>query len=354
MNDNDILDLEKLKKVVLDSISKLKNDVYSLDKFKESRRNLNFEKKDFDTFENKSENEKKLYIASLIDHTLLDPLATTKDFEILYKEASDYKVCSVCIPPNRLEDMSSFSLFNCKSAYKDLRVNVDSMNIFFDYKEFAKYLRLPGVISKDYNDSDKWHPFKSDVRICTVIGFPLGYSSINSKVYEVECINSINGVIKNGFDFLASIPSKDDGVESMHYTNLEIVDEIDMVISLSHAKEKDINYIYQEVSSVREVTKGKVLKVILETAALSDEEKTLAGFASIFAGADFLKTSTGFSKHGGASVEDVKLLRKICDLSGAKIGVKASGGIKTKDDVIKYLYAGADRIGTSSTKEILS
>lgn len=154
----------------------------------------------------------------------------------------------------------------------------------------------------------------SSVLICTVIGFPLGANTLEVKVFEA--INAL----ENG------------------------ADEIDMVINIGALKDGNTDYVLQEIKSVREVSQDKTLKVIIETALLTDMEKELATKLCLLAGVDFVKTSTGFST-SGATIEDVKLLYSIVK---GQAEVKASGGIKTFEDAQKMLEAGATRIGTSS------
>jgi len=159
----------------------------------------------------------------------------------------------------------------------------------------------------------------TSVKVCTVIGFPLGATTTAVKVFESK------EAIDNG------------------------ADEIDMVINVSALRSKDYNYVLEDISAVREVTKGKILKVIIETAYLNEEEKIKACELAKEAKADFVKTSTGFAPTG-ATAEDVSLMRKIV---GLEMGVKASGGIRTIKDVLKMIKAGANRIGTSSSVEII-
>lgn len=154
----------------------------------------------------------------------------------------------------------------------------------------------------------------SDVLVCTVIGFPLGANTITAKVNET--LDAIN----NG------------------------ADEIDMVINISKAKDGDFKYIEEEIKAVKVACKDKTLKVIIETCYLTDEEKTKACIAATNAKANFVKTSTGFGT-GGATLEDVKLMKASI---APNMEVKASGGVKSYDDLVKFVQAGATRIGTSS------
>jgi len=162
----------------------------------------------------------------------------------------------------------------------------------------------------------------SNVTVCSVIAFPFGATTTEQKVSEAE-----NAMV-NG------------------------AKEIDMVMNIGKFKSEDYDYVYNDIKSVAERTKlhNSILKVIIETSLLSDIEKVKACLIIRAAGADFVKTSTGFGK-SGAVKEDIALLKYA---SGNDIRVKASGGIKTKDDAIKMIYYGADRIGTSSGITITS
>lgn len=160
----------------------------------------------------------------------------------------------------------------------------------------------------------------SDVLVCTVIGFPLGANTIEIK--QAETMDAIN----NG------------------------ADEIDMVINIGKAKEHDYNYILEEIKAVVDAAGGHLVKVIIETCYLTDEEKVEVCRMASLAGAQFVKTSTGFGTEG-ATVHDVELMRKSIL---PEMSVKASGGVKTKEDLEKMVTAGAMRIGTSSGKELMS
>jgi len=152
------------------------------------------------------------------------------------------------------------------------------------------------------------------LRIATVVGFPNGYNTTEIKV--AETVNAI----KNG------------------------ADEIDMVIAVGKAKEGNFEYILHEISAVRQASLGKILKVIIETCLLTKEEKIALCEIVTQAGADYIKTSTGFSK-SGASLEDVLLFKKHV---GKNVKIKAAGGIRTLEDAEKFINAGADRIGASA------
>jgi len=157
--------------------------------------------------------------------------------------------------------------------------------------------------------------YDSRVKICTVSGFPLGASKPEVKVREAEI------AIEDG------------------------ADEIDMVMNVGAFKTGDFKLVEKDIKDVRNVVgKDKILKVIIEAGVLTDEEKVRATEIVKACGADFVKTSTGFG-YGGATVEDVKLLRKI---AGKSLGVKASGGIKDYQTAMNLIQAGANRIGTSS------
>ena len=206
----------------------------------------------------------------LIDHTILKQNATISDIEKLCKEAIEFNFMSVCVNP----------------AYVEMCANILK---------------------------------NSDVKVCTVIGFPLGANSTAVKVFETH------DAIKNG------------------------ADEIDMVINVTMLKDKEYNYVFNEIKAIKNACEGKLLKVILETCLLTDEEIVKACELSVEAGADFVKTSTGFST-GGATVHHVALMRKTV---GPELGVKASGGVRSYDDMVNMVEAGATRIGTSSGPKLL-
>ena len=206
----------------------------------------------------------------LIDHTLLKQDATPEQIIRLCEEAKEFDFMSVCVNP----------------AYVPLAAKC-----------------LDG----------------STVKVCTVIGFPLGMNLTRTKVEEAEL------AIKEG------------------------ADEIDMVINVGMLKAGHDQYVEEEIRELKAVAGQKVLKVIIETCLLTDEEKVRACLASKNAGADFVKTSTGFST-GGATVHDVALMRKTV---GPDMGVKASGGVRTHEDLVAMVEAGANRIGTSNGTKIL-
>lgn len=212
-----------------------------------------------------------------IEHTLLKQDATREDLEKLLKEACEYGFLGVCVNP-----------CNVKLA-----------------KQFLK--------ETGYNE----------VKVVTVVGFPLGQTTTENKVLETV------DAIKNG------------------------ADEIDMVINAGRLKDKDYNYIVDEISKIKAFCQGRNLKVILETDLLTKEEIKKACELCIQGGADFVKTSTGFVKNGvGAKEEDVKLMYETVKDAGLK--VKASGGIRDKETAIKMIEAGASRLGTSSGAKICS
>lgn len=212
-----------------------------------------------------------------IEHTLLKQDATREDLEKLLKEACEYSFLGVCVNP-----------CNVKLA-----------------KQFLK--------ETGYNE----------VKVVTVVGFPLGQTTTENKVLETV------DAIKNG------------------------ADEIDMVINVGRLKDKDYNYIVDEISKIKAFCQGRNLKVILETDLLTKEEIKKACELCIQGGADFVKTSTGFVKNGvGAKEEDVKLMYETVKDAGLK--VKASGGIRDKETAIKMIEAGASRLGTSSGAKICS
>ncbi len=204
------------------------------------------------------------------DHTLLKPEATEKDIIRLCEEAKKYDFASVCVNP-------------C-------------------FVSLAKE-QLKG----------------SNVKVCTVIGFPLGANSSSVKATEAS-IAVMNGA-----------------------------EEVDMVINVGWVKERRYEDLVYEIALIKDACEGKLLKVILETCLLTDEEIAYASKASMDAGADFVKTSTGFSK-GGATVEAVRIMRETV---GDKLGVKASGGIHTLAEAKALIEAGASRLGCSASVKIM-
>lgn len=202
-----------------------------------------------------------------IDHTNLKADASKTDIKNLVDEAIKYNFYSVC---------------------------VNSANV---------------KLIREYN---------RDVKIASVVGFPLGAMAKEAKVFEAKC------AIEDG------------------------ASEIDMVINIGRLKDCDYDYVESEIREIKEAIGENILKVIIETCLLTDEEKVKACDLSVAAGADFVKTSTGFST-GGASVEDVKLM---AETVAGKAKVKASGGIHTRDEAQALIDAGASRIGASKSIEI--
>lgn len=210
---------------------------------------------------------KKEQLAKYIDHTILKADATTEKVEQICQEALKNNFASVCI---------------------------NSCNVPLA----AKLLK------------------NSSVKVCTVIGFPLGAVSTAAKAFETE------DAIKNG------------------------AEEVDMVINVGRLKDKNYEYVKQDIKAVVNAASGKALtKVIIETCLLTDEEKVTACKLAKEAGADFVKTSTGFST-GGATAKDIKLMRETV---GNDMGVKASGGIHSYEDAMAMIENGASRIGASAS-----
>ena len=208
-------------------------------------------------------------ILSAVDHTLLRVDSTWDEIKAICDDGMKYETASVCIP-------ASF------------------------VKEAKKYV------------GDK-------LSICTVIGFPNGYSTTEAKVFEAA------DAVANG------------------------ADEVDMVINVGHLKDKKYDLISYEIKAIKAVCKDKILKVIIETCLLTDEEKIKMCEIVSKSGADFIKTSTGFAG-GGATFDDIKLFAAHVS-NGLKI--KAAGGIKSLDDAEKFLELGASRLGTSSVVKIV-
>jgi deoxyribose-phosphate aldolase len=209
----------------------------------------------------------KKQLARMIDHTLLKPEATREAVTTICKEALEYNFASVCINPANIE--------------------------------------LAAELLKG-----------SEVKVCTVIGFPLGANTKEVKAFETK-----------------------DAIEKG-------AQEVDMVINIGKLKDKDYDYVKEDIKAVVNAAKGKAItKVIIETCLLTEEEKVMACKLAKEAGADFVKTSTGFST-GGATPEDIKLMRETV---GIELGVKASGGVRSLEDAMAVIENGATRIGASAS-----
>jgi deoxyribose-phosphate aldolase len=210
-------------------------------------------------------------IAKMIDHTALKADTTKEIIEKLCQEASEYQFASVCVNPTWVETAAQL---------------------------------LKG----------------SDVKVCTVIGFPLGANTPETKAFETK-----------------------DAIEKG-------ANEVDMVINIGALKDKNNDLVARDIKAVVDAAEGKALtKVIIETCLLTEEEKVRACELAVSAGAKFVKTSTGFST-GGATVEDIELMRKTV---GPEIGVKASGGVRDTEGAEALVKAGASRIGASSGVSIV-
>ncbi|MFA7550239.1 MAG: deoxyribose-phosphate aldolase [Sedimentibacter sp.] len=211
-----------------------------------------------------------LEIMKYVDHTLLKAYATWEEIRILGEEAIKYNTASVCVPPNYVK-------------------------------------RLHDTYGEKLN-------------ICTVVGFPLGYSTTEAKIEE--CVQAL----KDG------------------------VNEIDMVINISDVKNKDYKSVEDEIRKIKEIVGEHILKVIVETCYLTEVEKIEMCHAVTNAGADYIKTSTGFGT-GGATLEDVQLIKKYI---GNNVRIKASGGIRTLKDMEAFIDAGCSRLGTSSAIKLIN
>ncbi len=208
-------------------------------------------------------------ILSHVDYTLLKPTATWEDIKKLCDGAVRYKTASVCVPP-------------CYVSR----------------------------IKKEYGDS---------LNICTVIGFPLGYSVTESKVTEAKT------AVKEG------------------------ASEIDMVVNVNFVKNGEFDLVTREIEAIKKACSGRILKVIIETCYLTDEEKIRLCQCVTDAKADYIKTSTGFGTQG-ATFEDVKLFAANI---GKDVKIKAAGGVRTKEAMEEYLKLGADRIGASNIDPLI-
>ncbi len=210
-------------------------------------------------------------VASLIDHTLLRPDATAKDIKRLCEEAKSFDFASVCV--------NSANVSRCRA--------------------------LLG---------------QSQVKVCAVVGFPLGAMAPGAKAFEAR------EAVRQG------------------------ANEIDMVMNIGALRGGDFQLVLEDISKVVSAARPAKVKVILETGMLTDEEKVAACTLAKLAGAHFVKTSTGFGK-GGATAADIRLMRQVV---GEKMGVKASGGIRSLEDVQKMVEAGANRIGASASVAIVT
>lgn len=205
-----------------------------------------------------------------IDHTLLKPESTQEQIDTIISEALEFDFASVCVNPTWVKHVAN---------------------------------GLKG----------------SDVKTCTVIGFPLGANTPELKAFETK------DAIANG------------------------ADEIDMVINIGALKSGQYHLVSEDISTVVEASGDKLVKVIIETCLLTDDEKVKACQLAVESGADFVKTSTGFST-GGATVDDITLMRQTV---GDQVGVKASGGARSFEDAHAFIKAGASRIGTSAGVAIM-
>ena len=227
-------------------------------------------------------------VAALIDHTLLKPQATQSDIESLCHEALKFHFASVCVNP--------------------------------------VYVPVAAAILNSHNSSQRSsntpHASLPAVKVCTVIGFPLGANQTSTKLAEA------------------------------HTALTQGATELDMVIHIGALKAAQNDLVSADIRAICDAAHASnaICKVIIETCLLTEEEKVRACRLSATAGADFVKTSTGFST-AGATVEDIALMRTVV---GPHIGVKASGGIRTLHDLQKMVQAGATRIGTSSGPQILA
>jgi deoxyribose-phosphate aldolase len=212
--------------------------------------------------------------------------------------------------PDFIAKMIDHTKLNPDATFEDIRKLCD---------EAKNYGFCSVCVNPFYVDYSKNLLKGTDIKVAVVVGFPLGATITSVKVLETE------EAIKNG------------------------ADEIDMVINIGALKSKKYDLVYNDIKKVVEKAQDKTVKVIIETCLLTEDEKVIACSIAKAAGAGFVKTSTGFSK-GGATEEDIKLMRKIV---GNNVGVKASGGIRTYEDAIKMIEAGANRIGASKGVEII-
>ena len=203
-----------------------------------------------------------------VDHTLLKPTATWKQIKTLCEEAMKYHTASVCIPCSFIS---------------------------------------------------RAHEAFPELNLCTVVGFPLGYSTTASKLFETR--------------------------EALHNG----ASEIDMVVNLGDVKEGNFDKVTQEIRELKKACGDKILKVIIETCYLTEEEKIELCHCVTNGGADFIKTSTGFGS-AGATFDDIKLFREHI---GPGVKIKAAGGIRTYEDIVTYIELGCDRLGCSAAIKVL-
>ena len=214
------------------------------------------------------------------------------------------------LSPDFIAKMIDHTKLNPDATYSDIE------KLCEEAKNYGFY---SVCVNSFYTDYAKSLLKGTDIKVAVVIGFPLGATTTSVKVLETK------EAIENG------------------------ADEIDMVINIGALKSKKYDVVYNDIKRVVEQAGDKMVKVIIETCLLTKDEKIIASSISKAAGASFVKTSTGFSK-GGAKEEDVKLMREIV---GDNVGVKASGGIRTYEDAVKMIEAGASRIGASKGVEII-
>ena len=203
-----------------------------------------------------------------VDHTLLKPTATWNQIKTLCEEAMKYHTASVCIPCSFIS---------------------------------------------------RAHEAFPELNLCTVVGFPLGYSTTASKLFETR--------------------------EALHNG----ASEIDMVVNLGDVKEGNFDKVTEEIRELKKACGDKILKVIIETCYLTEEEKIELCHCVTDGGADFIKTSTGFGS-AGATFDDIKLFRKHI---GPGVKIKAAGGIRTYEDIVTYIELGCDRLGCSAAIKVL-
>lgn len=252
-------------------------------------------------------------------------------FDIISKEELDTKIIAAGLRPDPPDDIDfssvqkrSFTTSEIKRIidHTVLRADAGSEEVRKLCLEAAEYGFASVCINPSWVSFCKGLLGKTSVKVCTVIGFPLGAVETSVKRYEAE--QAVNG-----------------GAE-----------EVDMVINIGRLKDRDYDYVYKDIESVVEAAKqnNAVTKVIIETCYLTLEEKIAASILSKKAGAEYIKTSTGFGT-SGANAADVALMKYI---AGKGMKVKAAGGIRTKEDALIMMSCGAERLGTSSGVKIIN
>ncbi|MDR2634436.1 MAG: deoxyribose-phosphate aldolase [Clostridiales bacterium] len=256
----------------------------------------------------------KQVILSKCDHTLLAPDATWERIKKLIVEATEFRTASVCIPPSFAARAAAYAAEVVKgNAAEYTGSNAEDLGDVFGKADFYLNGSADEILGLSQIERDLVKPY-GKIPVCTVVGFPNGYSVASVKAAETEAAIS-------------------DGA-----------DEIDVVINIGDVKDGSYIRILNELSLLKRICGNKILKVIIETCLLTDAEKIEMCKIVSDSGADFIKTSTGFGA-GGAALSDVELFKRHLD---AHVKIKAAGGIRTLEAAQAFIGAGADRVGASA------